>query len=218
MNYRIFRRVPLPESVMIRISCVVWAALAPAIALAQQDAPLANTSDHEPAPVRTAELGTIEKVHVCGDLYLTGQFSADDLAALREAGIKRVINLRTDNEMEWPEQRAVEEAGMTYESIPFRDADSLTDEVFDRVRLLLGDENEKRAGTLLHCRSSSRVAAVWLPHRVLDEGVPLETAIEEARIAGLRGNELLDKARHYIRRMQMGGSDPGGDSTGEDDG
>jgi ubiquinone/menaquinone biosynthesis C-methylase UbiE len=38
---------------------------------------------------------------------------------------------------------------------------------------------------------------------VLDEGVPLETAVAESKVIGLRTEELLDKARRYIRRKQI---------------
>jgi ubiquinone/menaquinone biosynthesis C-methylase UbiE len=53
---------------------------------------------------------------------------------------------------------------------------------------------------MLHCGSANRVGAVWLTYRVLDQGVPIETAIEEAKTIGLRSPEYEAKARDYIHR------------------
>jgi uncharacterized protein (TIGR01244 family) len=174
-----------------------------------------------PAAVRSAELGETINVHSCGKLYLAGQFSTTDLTAISDAGIARVISLRTEGEVDWDEKSAVEQAGMEFVVVPFREAESLTDEVFDRVRSLLGD---RKTATLFHCGSANRVGAVWLPYRVLDEGIPLATAIEEAKNIGLRNEEYLDKARRYIRRkqtardLQTEESDEPADESGESSG
>lgn len=151
------------------------------------------------APICSAELGDTINVHLSGSLYFAGQFTAADIAALQAAGVKRVITLRTDGEIEWDEEAALKAAGIEYFAIPFRSPDSLTDQVFDSVRILLAENDST---TLFHCGSANRVGAAWLPYRVLDEGVPLETAVAEAKVIGLRTEELLDKARRYIRKKQ----------------
>ena len=159
----------------------------------------ANSKLEFPAPIRSAELGDTVNVHSSGTLYFAGQFTETDIAVLKAAGVKRVITLRTDGEIDWDEEAALKAADIEYVAIPFRTPESLTDGVFDSVRMLLAEQGST---TLFHCGSANRVGAAWLPYRVLDEGVPLETAVAEAEVIGLRTEEYLDKARRYIRKKQ----------------
>ena len=156
-----------------------------------------NESVSAAAAIREASLGDTRNVHRIDDLWLAGQFTEEDIPALKEAGIRRVITLRTDGEIDWDEPAELEKAGLDFVAVPFREPETLTDEVFDTIRELL--RNEPTA-TLFHCGSANRVGGAWLPYRVLDEGVDLETAIQEAKTIGLRNEGYLDKARDYIER------------------
>ncbi len=147
--------------------------------------------------VETAKLGATRNVHVCNGLFLAGQFQEDDFDVFSENKIKRIITLRVSNEIKWDEKKVAEEKGFEFIEIPFRGEESLTDEVFDKVRKLL---KEKDKTTLLHCGSANRVGGVWLPYRVLDQGVDLETALKEAREVGLRTKAYEKKAIEYIKR------------------
>ena len=146
--------------------------------------------------VQATELGNTYNVHVCGDLHFAGQFTPKDIEKIKTRGIKRIITLRGEDEIEWEEKLLVEKAGLEFVRVQFRKPDSLTDEVFHKIRALL----ESEPNTLLHCGGANRVGGVWLPYRVLDEGVPLETAIKEAREIGLETPEYEAKAIDYIRR------------------
>ena len=154
--------------------------------------------DTDSGSVVKASLGETKKVHQLGDLFFSGQFTQNDIEKIKEAKIERVITLRTDGEIDWDEKAAVESAGLSFEKIPFRSPDTLTDEVFDKVRGTLKDKSQP---TLLHCGSASRVGGVWLTFRVLDEGVALETALAEAKTIGLRP-PFIEKAIDYIKRQQ----------------
>ncbi len=158
----------------------------------------AAAQPREVSKVKEAELGRTPNVHTCGSLFLAGQPGKDDIATIKDKGIKRVITLRTDGEIDWDEAAMIKDAGLEFVKIAFREPDTLTDEVFDKVRKLLNDK--EKTPTLLHCGSANRVGAVWLVHRVLDEGVPLEKAVEEAKTVGLRSEAYLEKARDYIQR------------------
>lgn len=59
----------------------------------------------------------------------------------------------------------------------------LTDAVFDETRAWLTDDGKKPL--LLHCHSANRVGAIWLAHRVLDDGLMLAAAEREATLVGL---------------------------------
>jgi hypothetical protein len=51
------------------------------------------------------------------------------------------------------------------------------------------------------------VGGVWLTRRVLDEGVDVKTAIEEAKTIGLRSPAIQKKALDYIQRKKTSGAE-----------
>ena len=156
--------------------------------------------DKSPKPIERAQLGKTKNVHKAGDqLYFAGQFTPEDIELLKKQKFKRIITLRTDGEINWDEKKAVVDAGFEYIEVPFRGPDTLTDPVFDRIRELLKDDSDK---TLFHCGSANRVGGVWIPFRVLDEGVDVETAVKEAKEIGLRNPGYQTKAIEYIKRNQ----------------
>ena len=163
-----------------------------------------HATQESPAEVVKGKLGTTPQVHRSGDLLFSGQFSPADLMALKDQGVKRVITLRNANETKFDEAEIVTEAGMEHVRVPFASEEALTDEVFDKVRQLLKDDPEK---TLLHCGSANRVGGVWLPYRVLDQGVDVPTALKEAKTIGLRTPFIEQKALDYINRQRGAGSE-----------
>jgi hypothetical protein len=89
---------------------------------------------------------------------------------------------------------------MTFVSIPFDTAEELTDDVFDRVRATLAEHGDEPL--VLHCGRANRVGAVWMVHRVLNDGVGIDQALAEAQTAGLRTPEYVERAQDYIARAQ----------------
>jgi len=161
----------------------------------------AAKAPESPVPVtETVEpytCGAIPNLHIQGGVMLSGQPTADDLRAAAELGVRTVLDVRTPGELkDFDEPALVGELGMVYRNFGFRSPDQLTDEVFDGVRALLADP--AAAPILFHCGSANRVGAVWLAHRVLDEGVELEAAVEQAHAVGLRSAELEARALAYI--------------------
>jgi cyclopropane fatty-acyl-phospholipid synthase-like methyltransferase/protein tyrosine phosphatase (PTP) superfamily phosphohydrolase (DUF442 family) len=145
------------------------------------------------------ELGTAKNVHRSDRLYFSDQISPKDFQSIQSQQITRVITFRTGGEVDWDEKGAVKAAGMEFLEIPFLLPDSLTDEVFEKVRAVLNASEQK---TLLHCGSANRVGGAWLPYRVLDQGVALSAALAEARVIGLESEAYEAKAIDYIQRMQ----------------
>lgn len=168
----------------------------------RSNAPQADTI--VPATLREAELGGAAPVHAVGNIYLAGQPQQDDLEAMAERGIKTVVSLRKADEMDWDEAAAVEAAGMNFVRIPFGGPKELTDDVFDRVRAVLAENRDEPL--VLHCARANRVGAVWMVHRVLNEGVGIDQALKEAQTAGLRTAEYVERARQYIERAQAEGA------------
>jgi ubiquinone/menaquinone biosynthesis C-methylase UbiE/protein tyrosine phosphatase (PTP) superfamily phosphohydrolase (DUF442 family) len=134
---------------------------------------------------------------VVGSIYLSGQFTPEDLAAIQAAGVKRVISLRNTSELEWDEKQVVEDLELEFQAVPFQKPETLNDGVFDQICILLKDTSGK---TLLHCGSADRVGGVWIAHRVLNDGIPLEQARKEAVEIGLLNAEYEAKAVDYVNR------------------
>lgn len=152
------------------------------------------------AAVEEAELGSTKNVHRVGPIYLAGQPSQTDIAKLKSAGIRHVLDLRTEGEVNWDEPGELKKAGIQHERLAINGVSGLTDEVFGRARTAFksATKNEK---LICHCGSANRVGAVWLAYRVLDEGVDWATALKEAKEVGLRSSGMLEKAEAYVKKQ-----------------
>lgn len=146
------------------------------------------------------ECGTVERVHVFGEVFLASQPQPEDFQHASDGGIKTVVNLRKPDEVEWDEEAVVTGLGMEYHSVPYKAVVELTDEVFDEVRELLNAPGNKPL--MLHCSSGNRVAAVWIAHRVLDDGVSFEVAEAEAKEIGLKLPAYANRAKQYTETRQ----------------
>jgi uncharacterized protein (TIGR01244 family) len=141
-------------------------------------------------------LGETARIHAFGDLWLASQPTAADLELAKAAGVRTVLSLRGADEKVGYDERAVAEGlGLTFLSLPW--AGSEDPAVFDRARDLLATAERP---LLFHCASANRVGALWIPWRVLDGGVSLEQALEEAKAIGLRSPDLEATARRYLER------------------
>lgn len=145
------------------------------------------------------QCGSIQRLNTYAGIFLASQPAADDLRQAKKGGVKTVINLRhPDEQKEFDEPALVQgELGLAYVSLPWNGPDELTDAVFDRARELL---NTAERPILLHCHSSNRVGAVWIPWRVLDGGLGLEEAVAEAKVIGMKTPGYEQKAREYVER------------------
>lgn len=155
----------------------------------------------EPAPpVVAVERAGIAPVHACGELLLAGQPSAEALRALAGEGLGLVIDLRRpEEERGFDEPALARELGVEYVNHGFAGPETLMDGTFDAVRELLAAHGQEKV--LLHCRSATRVGAVWVASRVLDDGVAWEEALAEARRVGVKGDwEAPAKAYVELRK------------------
>ncbi|QCO68726.1 hypothetical protein E5843_05390 [Luteimonas yindakuii] len=120
-------------------------------------------------------------------IHSGGRVSADDLPALRAAGIRHVINLAPAAETPgFDEAAAVRAAGMRYDSLPIAGAADLDREAVVAFDLLLQAADGL---TLVHCASGNRVGALAALRAAWLHGADEEAAVEEGRRWGLRGLE-----------------------------
>lgn len=144
----------------------------------------------------------IRNLNQIDDIYLAGQPQPEYFAQAEKQGLATVICLRDESEITgFDEGKIVDERGMTYVNIPFQGPEELTDSVFDEVRQQLVSADRP---ILIHCGSANRVAAVWIPFRVLDEGLAWEEALAEAKSIGLRTPAYEERAKAYIEKVKGG--------------
>lgn len=195
----------------LTLPIIILSALLTGLVSAQQTVET-KPQDQQSATVEKVDLGQTKNSHVVGSIYLSGQFTPEDLSTIQAAGINRVISLREPNELKWNEKELVEELDLEFQSVPFQRPDSLNDEVFDQICILLKDASGK---TLLHCGSANRVGGVWIAHRVLNDGIPLDQARKEAKEIGLKNAEYEAKAIEYVQK-RLAAKRPMKSSKGED--
>mgnify|MGYP000654588333 CR=1 FL=1 len=117
------------------------------------------------------------------NLVTGGQPSRDELAALKAAGMTKVINLRGPEEKVSFDPRAEAEAlGMEYVSLPISGAGDVTADNARKLHQLLQQEDEP---VFLHCASGNRVGALLAIAAHQIEGQPIEASLELGRSAGL---------------------------------
>jgi uncharacterized protein (TIGR01244 family) len=135
----------------------------------------------------------VDAVVACG-----GATETSALDGLAKDGFNSVINLRLATEANANIDLNAAHAkslGLNYIHIPFSGAKP-DPAVVDRFLAAIADKANQPA--YVHCASATRVGAVWLVKRVLQDGWPVEKATAEARLIGL-GNPALEKfALGYI--------------------
>jgi uncharacterized protein (TIGR01244 family) len=159
-------------------------------------------SGSAPAALAPAELGSTERVHECGGFLLTSQPGAADLDLAAKRGVHTVVDQRKATEDRgFNEATLVMNLGMTYKNPSFSKPAELTDVMFEQSREIL---RTAQRPVLMHCQSGNRTGTIWLAYRVLDENIPYEQALEEAKAVGMSSPEYEAKVRDYIAREQAG--------------
>ena len=143
-----------------------------------------------------------------GPLYVSGQPSEQAVRDLQAKGVKTIINLRTQQEMDnrkqvpFDEAALTKELGITYVHVPLGGPDTpYTPEAVDKV----ADAIAKADGdVLLHCTVGWRASHMWAAYLVKHKGLSEEEAIKQASAINFGGytpadgklpiNALLGKA------------------------
>lgn len=125
------------------------------------------------------------QVEVAEGILAGGQPSLEQLEALRAAGYRSVLNLRTEGE-EGPADEAAEALGLQFERLPIEGSAGLDEDNARRFAALL-DSMERPL--VVHCGSGNRVGALFALKAYYVDGEDAESAIERGRRAGLTGLE-----------------------------
>jgi uncharacterized protein (TIGR01244 family) len=135
----------------------------------------------------------VDAVVACG-----GATETSALDGLAKDGFKSVINLRMASEANANIELNAAHAkslGLNYIHIPFNGAQPDNKAV---DQFLAAIANKANQPVYVHCGSASRVGAMWLVKRVLQDDWTIEKATEEAKAIGLRSEPLEKFALAYI--------------------
>lgn len=151
------------------------------------------------AAVFGATCADIEKFYWIDERIATGgQPLLEQIPALKKEGFRTIINLREPSEYdEAAEAAEARRLGLRYLSIPFRTADP-KDEAVDAFLAAMKDR--KIWPAFVHCGSGNRVAALWMIHRVVLDGWNFADAEYEAKLVGLKSENLREFAYEYVCR------------------
>lgn len=120
-------------------------------------------------------------------LYTAAQPAPSDWIAIAARGVRTVINLRPDAELEGRDVAAeVRKAGMAYHAIPVAGLDGITAENAKRLSAML----ERVDGpVLVHCSSANRAGGL-LAVAAAQDGMNAEAALALGRVAGMKSAEV----------------------------
>ena len=166
-------------------------ALTLALVMAFGAAALAQVTKQERPGI--VNFSKVDAVVACG-----GATETSALDGLAKDGFKSVINLRLATEANANIDLNAAHAkslGLNYIHIPFN-GQQPDPKVVDQF--LAAVSNKANQPVFIHCGSASRVGAVWLVKRVLQDGWPVDKATEEAKLIGLRSEPLEKFALSYI--------------------
>ena len=119
-------------------------------------------------------------------VFASGQPTQDQVAMLADAGIRHVISLRTEGELDWDESALVESMGMEFYSIPVSGRDGVTSANAQSLEQVLA--RLEGQPVLVHCGTSNRVGALKAV-TARDSGASIDDALAQGRRWGLTGME-----------------------------
>ncbi|HEY3123945.1 MAG TPA: protein tyrosine phosphatase family protein [Thermoanaerobaculia bacterium] len=140
----------------------------------------------------------IDKFNWISDHFATGgQPTVAQIASLKQEGFRTIVNLREPSEYDAAaEEAAAKEHGLAYVNIPVKKDAPKTEQVDVFLKLV----NEARPPVFIHCATANRVAAFWMIRRVLADKWDVGDAEREAKVAGLKTENMKEFALDYIRR------------------
>ena len=139
----------------------------------------------------------IEKFNWISEKTATGgQPTIAQIASLKQAGFRTIMNLREPSEHDAAaEAAAARENGLDYINIPVPREGPKAEQVDAFLKLM----KDARSPVFIHCGTGNRVAAFWMIRRVLVDKWDLEDAEREAKVAGLKNESTKEFALAYIK-------------------
>lgn len=121
---------------------------------------------------------------------------------LKSEGFAAVINLRfaTEEGVDIDASRAAADAaGLDYIHMPFN-PDNLDQTIVAYFLATAG--NQANQPVYIHCHSATRVAALWMIGRVLEDGRDIDAAAKEVELIAAKPAEAAAIAIQYIESLE----------------
>ena len=150
---------------------------------------------------RSADLGQLHSVSVDDAAWIGGYPTEQDLDLARRRGIRAAIDLSAPDEApDYDIAASCRTLGIEYVALRVDSKRDVGDEHVDRVLVEL--RRRAREPMLLFCDDSSRAAMLFAIHRAVDDGLPLEQALVEARRAGMKPGQPEVFVRSQVARLR----------------
>ena len=160
---------------------------------ATEDAPVSATG----SDAAVATTSGVALLRPRDGLVVAGQPATGDWAALAASGIRTMINLRPQAELQGRDERAeVAAAGMRYVELPVSGPADITQENAEALSRLLAQAD---GPVLVHCASGNRVGGL-LAVAMAQSGMPVSAALDFGRSAGMKSIE--GRTREVIEQTQ----------------
>ena len=150
---------------------------------------IAQTPVHFPQKLDTP--GFQGMIADTGPAYVSGQPTEAALRELAAKGVKTVINLRTQPEMDnrkqvpFDEAAVAKELGINYVHVPLGGPDTpYTPEAVEKVAAAIKAAEGK---VLLHCTVAWRASHMWAAYLVKEKGMSYEDAVKAGEAMNLNG-------------------------------
>lgn len=153
-----------------------------------------------------SQLSDVKTYHHLG---FAGDQAGVDFQRYKDAGYKRVVNLREVGEEGYSEddfkreKASAKAAGLEYYNRPFMKKsvadDAVTEEMMYDIEAAVNPKNEKKVATLVHCSTATRASAWLLWHMAIIHGEDIKSAREIAYKVGPQ--EGVDKAYDAVETL-----------------
>ena len=162
-------------------------ALAALLPVAAASASTASTASRAAtaATATAAEKPLLERALRVDNVLLAPQPAEADFALLREAGVRRVINLRAPEEMGslgFDAEAAAEGAGLDYATLPIAGNAAFSPAVLDAFSDMMAKGD---GDLLLHCASGARAGQLYAAWLVREKGVSPQEAMQRVAPLGI---------------------------------
>src|SRR5438477_855804 len=149
-----------------------------------------------PAPIALDTRGLFQEkfARVGDDMFISGQPTEQGLRELGRRGVTTVGNLRSPPEMArvpFDEAGLVKQLGMQYVYLPMRGTPELpySPAALKSFADAMSNANGK---VLLHCTIAWRASHLWAAYLIQYRGVPVATALHQARLINLMDDMRMD--------------------------
>ncbi len=118
---------------------------------------------------------------IAPNVLLAGQPEPEDWESLRERGYRLIVNMRSDAERAAAQAAAARDAELAYVHLPLPAYELEAEHLAEFSDIITQHQDEPM---VIHCRTASRVALIWMLHRVVNHGLSRDEAEAELRAAG----------------------------------